>query len=127
LLKWDELLKDFSAITPAVPCALNQGVLDPDGNIIAPQGNIYVDNILSAGVSQDYMNRLLATTIEAIFTVCGEPQTELRQCPLSLEKWFKMVVGPTQTVLGLYIDTNKMTIGITQKYCNQVKSMLNDN
>jgi hypothetical protein len=51
--------------------------LDPDGNIIAPQGNIYVNDILSAGVLQDYMNRLLAATIEAMFTVCGEPQTEL--------------------------------------------------
>jgi hypothetical protein len=51
LLKWDELLEDFPAITPAVPCALNQGVLDLNGNIIAPQGNIYVENILSAGVS----------------------------------------------------------------------------
>ena len=38
-----------------------------------------------------------------------------------------MVIGPVQTVLGLLINTNKMTIGITQEYRDQVKSMLNDN
>ena len=38
-----------------------------------------------------------------------------------------MVIGPTQIVLGLYVNTNKMTIGITQEYRQQVKSMLNDN
>ena len=127
LLKWDDLLEDSPAVTPAIPCALNQGVLDLDGNIIPTQGNIYVDDILGAGVSRGYMNRLLAATIEAIFTVCGEPQIQLRQCPLSLEKWLEMLISPNQIVLGLYINTNKMTIGITQEYCEQVKSMLNDN
>ena len=38
-----------------------------------------------------------------------------------------MVIGPIQIVFGLYVDTNKMTIGITQEYRQQVKSMLNDN
>jgi hypothetical protein len=50
---------------------------------------------------------LLAATIEAIFTVCREPQIEVRQCPLSLEKWLEMIVGPVQIVLGLSVDTNK--------------------
>ena len=127
LLKWDDLLEDSPAVTPAIPSALNQGVLDLDGNIIPTQGNIYVDDILGAGVSRGYMNRLLAATIEAIFTVCGEPQIQLRQCPLSLEKWLEMLISPNQIVLGLYINTNKMTIGITQEYCEQVKSMLNNN
>jgi hypothetical protein len=127
LLKWDDLFAASQSITPAVPCALNQGVLDHNGNIIATDGNIYVDDILSAGVPKDYVNKLLAATIEAIFTVCGEPQIDIRQCPLSLEKWLEMMIGPTQIVFGLYVNTNKMTIGITQEYREQVKSMLNDN
>ena len=71
LLKWDDLLAASQSITPAVPCALNQGVLNHNGNVIAINGNIYVDDILSAGVPKDYVNKLLAATIEAIFTVCG--------------------------------------------------------
>jgi len=105
----------------------NQGILDNNGNVIATDSNIYVDDILSAGVSKDYVKKLLAATIEAIFTVCGEPQIDIRQCPLLLEKWLEMVIGPTQTVLGLYVNTNKMTIGITQEYRQQVKSMQNEN
>jgi hypothetical protein len=54
--------------------------------LLPPVGNIYIDDILSAGFLQDYILNLLAATIEANFTVCGEPQTEVRQCPLSLEK-----------------------------------------
>jgi hypothetical protein len=71
LLEWDDLLAASQSITPAVPCALNQGVLDPNVNVIATDGNIYVDDILNAGVSKSYVKTLLAATIEAIFTVCG--------------------------------------------------------
>jgi hypothetical protein len=128
LLKWDDLVLAASqSMPPAVPCTLNQGVLNHNGNVIATNGNIYVDDILGVGVSKDYVNKLLAATIEAIFTVCGEPQIDIRQCPLSLEKWLEMMIGPTQIVFGLYVNTNKMTIGITQEYREQVKSMLNDN
>jgi len=80
-----------------------------------------VDDILSTGFSQDYVKKLLAATIEAIFTVCGVPQIDIRQCPLSLKKWLEMVIGPIQTVLDLYVNTNKMMIGITQEYRQQVK------
>jgi hypothetical protein len=95
--------------------------------LLPPVGNIYVDDILSAGFLQDYILNLLAATIEAIFTVCGEPQMEVRQCPLSLEKWLEMIVGPVQIVLGLSVDTNAMTIGITDEYRKQVQVMLNTN
>jgi hypothetical protein len=57
LLKWDDLLGTSQIITPAVPCALNQGVLDNNGNVIATDGNIYVDDILSTGVSKDYVKK----------------------------------------------------------------------
>jgi hypothetical protein len=71
------------------------------------------------------MKRLLATIIEAIFTVCGRPDTAVRQCPLSLEKWDKLIVGSRQIVLGLVVDTNKMTVGITDNYLDQVRGLLN--
>ncbi len=52
---------------------------------------------------------------------------EVRQCPLSLEKWLEMIVGPVQIVLGLSVDTNTMMIGITKEYREQVQVMLNTN
>ena len=66
------------------------------------------------------MLRLLAAIIEAIFTVCGIPDIAVQQRPLSLEKWHKLIVGPVQIVLGLVINTNTMTVGITDEYINKV-------
>ena len=70
------------------------------------------------------MLRLLAATIEAIFTVCDRPHIEVRQCSLSLEKWDELMVSTVQTVLGLTVDTNKLTVGITPEYRNQVRELL---
>ena len=80
------------------------------------KANVYVDDILMAAVHRANILRLLAATIEGIFLVCGRPDISLRQCPLSLEKWLELIVGPTQIVLGLMLDTNKMTVGITEDY-----------
>ncbi len=72
------------------------------------------------------MLRLLAAIIEAIFTVCGTPDTAVRQCPLSLEKWHELIVGPRQIVLGLVIDTNRMTVGISDDYIQKVRDLLSN-
>ena len=87
--------------------------------------NIYVDDILAAAALREKMLKLLAAVIEAIFLVCGEPDIAVRQCPLSLEKWFELIVGPRQTVLGLIVDTNKMTVGMTDEYIQQCRELLN--
>ncbi len=59
--------------------------------------------------------------------VCGRAMIEQRQCPLSIEKWNKLVVGPVQTVLGLTVDTNRMTVGITPEYRQQVADLHTNN
>ena len=68
--------------------------------------------------------RLHAAIIKAIFVVSGPPIIEVRLCPLSLKKWDEPGVGLVQTVLGLTIDTNKLTVGITPKYREQVRDLL---
>jgi hypothetical protein len=126
MVKWDE--SNINAPQTCMhACEINQGVLDADGNLLPPVGNIYVDDILSAGFLRNYRLNLLAATIEAIFTVFGELQIEVRQCSLSLEKWLEMILGPVQIVLGLSVDTNKMMVGITKEYQEQVRTMLDTN
>jgi hypothetical protein len=68
--------------------------------------------------------RLLAAIIEAIFVICGCSMIEDHQCPLSLEKWEELLVGLVQTVLGLTVNTNKLTVGITPEYRKQVRDLL---
>ena len=65
------------------------------------------------------MIRLLAATIKAIFLICGSPDITVGQCQLSLEKWFELIVGSRQIVLGLLVDTDNMTVNLTDKYIQQ--------
>ncbi len=86
--------------------------------------NIYVDDILAAAAFRDNMLRLLAAINEAIFLVCGTPNIAVRQCPLSLEKWYDLIVGPRQIISGLVVNTNSMTVGITNEYIDRVRELL---
>ena len=99
----------------ATKCPLNPGIPDLNGTL---EAYIYVDDILASAVNKQNILRLLAAIIEAIFTVCGRLNIEVHQCPLSLEKWKELVVGSIQTVLGLTVDTNRLTVtvGITAEY-----------
>jgi hypothetical protein len=56
--------------------------------------------------------------------VCGRANIEVRQCSLSLEKWLELVVGSIQTVLGLTVDTNRLTVAITKEYRDQVSELI---
>jgi hypothetical protein len=73
----------------------------------------------------DHMKMVLAATIKAIFVVMGEPVVAVRQCPLAMDKWLELVIGPKQTMLGLIINTNRLTIAIPAKYLQEVLNLLN--
>ncbi len=62
--------------------------------------------------SIEQMEMVLATMIEAIFTAMGEPTDSVRQCPLAMDKWNELVIGPRQIGLRLIIDTNRLTVTI---------------
>ena len=121
MLKWEDEDTHMGDFVRAVACPLNSGIQDLNGFL---EAFIYVDDILASANTRFNMLRLLAATIEAIFTVCDRPHIEVRQCSLSLEKWDELVVSTVQTVLGLTVNTNKLTVGITPEYRNQVRELL---
>ncbi len=100
-------------LVQAIQCPLNPGITSLDKPL---EVYIYVDDILASAVGKKNILRLFAAIIEAIFTVCDRSNIEIRQCPLSLKKWEELIIGTVQTILGLTIDTNKLTVGITQEY-----------
>jgi hypothetical protein len=63
--------------------------------------------------------------IEVIFVVMDKPEVAVRQYPLAMDKWSELVIGPRQIMLGLIIDTNKLTIPIPHKYFKEVLDLLN--
>ena len=73
----------------------------------------------------DHMKMVLAAMIEAIFVVMGEPNVAIRQCPLVMDEWLELVISPKQTMLGLIIDTNRLTIAIPAKYLQEGLNLLN--
>jgi len=122
-LKWDSS-KSVAQKVKAYRCPINIGMLNSNGTLRPVQAPMYVDDILPAAATKNYILQLLAAAIEAIFVVCGKPDLELRQCPLSLEKWESLVVGTKQIMLGLEIDTDRMTVKITDDYKREVLTLL---
>ncbi len=124
MLKWEEI--DPSAkLTPAFSCTINCGIMDNARNWIDLPARIYIDNALMLALDTDHMKMVLAATIEAIFIVMGEPEVAVRQCPLATDKWLELVIGPKQTMLGLIIDTNRLTVAIPPEYLQEVLELLN--
>jgi hypothetical protein len=95
MLIWEDDDTWVGDLVQAIMCPLNPGIPDQYGPL---EAKIYVDDILASAVGKQNILRLLAATIEAIFTVCGRPMIKVRQCPLSLKKWEELVVGSVQTV-----------------------------
>ncbi len=86
MVQWDEL--DHSVdITPAISCNINRGIMDEVGNPINLLACIYVDDAIMLATSVHHMKMVLVAMIEAIFVVMGEPDEQVRQCPLALDKW----------------------------------------
>ncbi len=67
---------------------------------------------------------VLAVMIESIFVVMCESDIPLRQCPLAMDKWLQLVVCPVQTMIGLVINTNKLTMAIPPQYVAEVRELL---
>jgi hypothetical protein len=73
----------------------------------------------------DHMKMVLVATMEAIFVAMGTLDVVVRQCPLAMDKWLELVIGPKQTMLGLIININRLTIAIPSKYPQEVLNLLN--
>ena len=121
MLVWEDDDTLIGDLVQAVRCPLNPGIPDQHDPL---ETYIYVDDILALAVGKKNILRLLATIIEAIFTVYGCPMTKVCRCPLSLNKWEESVVGLVQTALGLAMNANKLTTVNTSEYREQVRDLL---
>ena len=103
----------------------NQGIINKNGTRLDLPALIYVNDALMLATDRAHIETVLATAIKAIFVVRGKPNTAVKQCPLTMDKWLELVIGLKQTMLGLIIDTNKLTISIPYKYLKEVLDLLN--
>jgi hypothetical protein len=87
--------------------------------------HIYVDDALMLALDVDHMKMVLAALIKAIFVVMGKPNVAVRQCMLAMDKWLELIIRPKQTMLGLTINPNRLTVAIPAKYLQEVLNLLN--
>jgi hypothetical protein len=114
MLKWEDI--DPSAkLIPTLSCTINCGIIDDAGNWIDLPARIYVGDTFMLALDVNHTKMVLAARIEAIFVIMGQPDVADRQCPLALDKWLELVICPKQTMLGIIIDTNRLTIAIPAK------------
>jgi hypothetical protein len=104
----------------AIPCSINTGVLDNQGNRVLLPERIYVKDALMLAISKENMEQVLAALIKAIVVIMGVPDISVCQCSLAMDKWEKLHITPIQTMLGLLIDTNRMIISIPDDYIPRV-------
>jgi hypothetical protein len=123
MLVWLDNNTLVSTLVQSFGCPIDPGIPDQHSPLKA---YIYVDDILASAVGRQNTLQLHAAIIEAIFTVCARTMIEHHQCPLSIDKWEELVIGPIQIILGLTIDTNRMIVEITPEYFQQVLDLLTD-
>jgi hypothetical protein len=124
MLEWEEI-DPSTKLTPAFSCNINHGIMDDVGNRMDLPAHIYVNNALMLALDVDHLKIVLAATIKAIFMVMGEPDVAVRQCPFAMDKWLELVIGPKQTMLGLIINTNRLTVATPAKCLQEVLDLLN--
>ncbi len=124
MIQWDDISLPVN-ITHAFPCTINRGIVDEKGNRIDLPAWIYVDDTVMLAINIEHMKMVLVAMIEAIFVVMGKPKELVRQCPLVMDMWSELIIGPRQTILGLVIDTDKLMVSIPDKYRHKVLNLLN--
>jgi hypothetical protein len=56
--------------------------------------------------------------------ISGLRHTSVHQCSLAMDKWEKLQVAPIQTMLGLVIDTNRMTVSVPDDYIQSIRLLI---
>ena len=105
----DEPDKDTSFVQ-AVADNINKGIENPNKT----KYNMFVDDSLFAQ-TKNKMKHAMAASIEALYMILGYPDVEIRQNPLSLDKYFESTCSYKRMQLGIDVNTRKMSLGLTEK------------
>ena len=99
-----------TVFTNAVPCSINPGLIDTNRT----QYNMFVDDSLFAQ-TRDNIKHAMAASIEALHIILGYPDTEIRQNPLSLDKYYESTCSFERIQLGIRVNSRTMCLSLTDK------------
>ncbi len=86
MISWEETDPTALITQAIIPCSINKGTLDAQGNRAKLPARIYVNDALVLALSKCHMMQVLAALIKAIFVIIGKPDTTVWQCPLAMDK-----------------------------------------
>ena len=124
MISWDTDRLPNTTFVNATSCTINEGASKLTNEYSKSPIFMYVDDALFAAVGIPSMKRALASTIEAIFIVMGEPETKIRQSHLALDKWAELTISWKNIMLGLTINTRALTVGITNEYKHDLHQII---
>ena len=75
---------------------------------------MFVDYSLFCNAFEN-IKHAMAASIEALYIVLGYPNVEIRQSPLSLDKYHKSICGYNRQQLGRVLNTRSLGVGITEE------------
>jgi hypothetical protein len=110
-----------SKFIQATPDSLNQGVLDANGDRVAPQYDHHVDDCLYADV-KEHFPLTVAASIMALYLLLGEPSANHRD-PVSWEK-FESKVTHTRKAKGFIVNTRRMEVSLPDYKREQIVELL---
>ena len=104
---------------------LYKGVIGVNGVPEDTPHNMFVDDDVYADVfDKSRIERAVAAGIEAVFIVLGKPDISRRQDPISWDKLFEMIINYANKILGLVINTRKMTIQTPCEFIDKVAKLI---
>ena len=119
----DGLIRPQHKLVQATKCSKNPGVFDEGGRRLPTPHCMYVDDNLLADIDS-YLNRAVASAVEATYVVMGRPRLDLRPSALALDKLDELIISTRQVLLGYIFDTREMTVSIPPVFRKEVATLL---
>ena len=124
-LLWGEHLGTGKRFVQAHETDLYKGVKNENGVPEDTPHNMFVDDDVYADVFDKIrIEKAVAAGIEAVFIVLGYPEIERRQDPISWDKLFEMIIDYTNKILGLVINTRRMTVQAPNEFIDRVANLI---
>ena len=126
-LQWSKKLGKVksSDLVPAHTNDTHKGVLDDEGNPINTPHHLFVDDDVYAEVYDiGRIEQAIAAGIEALFLLLGESDIKRRQDPIAWDKLKEMIIHSRNKILGLIINTRRMTVSAPPEYIEKVVKLM---
>jgi hypothetical protein len=126
-LNWSKKLGKCKEFVRAHANDIHKGVLDALGIPVDTPHHLFVDDDVYAEVFLIMrIEQTIAAGIEALFLLLGESNLAKRQDPISWDKLIEMMIHFRNIILGVIINTRRMTVMAPPEYIQKVVKLIED-